>query len=110
MTRTREDGSPAATGIFASFGAPGFMRAWLGAAFFALGVWTERLAIGWFVLDETGSVFLAALSLGDPLDPQSRTRAGRWRRLGSGAARPRADGDGAGASGRRCPYVASRTS
>ena len=64
MTRTREDGSAPATGIFASFGAPGFMRAWLGAAFFALGVWIERLAIGWFVLDETGSVFLAALSLG----------------------------------------------
>ena len=35
---------------------------WLGAVLFGLGIWMERLAIGWFVLDETGSVFLAALS------------------------------------------------
>lgn len=35
---------------------------WLGAVLFGFGMWMERLAIGWFVLDETGSVFLAALS------------------------------------------------
>ena len=28
----------------------------------AVGTWMERLAVGWFVLDTTGSVFLAALS------------------------------------------------
>lgn len=28
----------------------------------AFGTWMERLAVGWFVLDTTGSVFLAALS------------------------------------------------
>lgn len=49
-------------GFFASFAEPAFRTAWLGAVLFGLGVWMERLAIGWFVLNETGSVFLAALS------------------------------------------------
>ncbi|MCY4616809.1 MAG: MFS transporter, partial [Chloroflexi bacterium] len=63
MTVTREE-QAAAGGMFASFRAPGFMRVWVGAVLFALGIWMERLAVGWFVLDVTGSVFLAALSLG----------------------------------------------
>ena len=63
MTITRAEDT-AGGGMFASFRAPGFARAWLGAVCFALGIWIERLAIGWFVLDATGSVFLAALSLG----------------------------------------------
>ncbi len=50
--------------MFASFHAPGFRRVWLGAVLYALAIYTERLAIGWFVLDVTGSVLLAALSLG----------------------------------------------
>lgn len=49
-------------GLLASFDEPEFRKAWLGAVLFGLGMWMERLAIGWFVLDETGSVFLAALS------------------------------------------------
>ena len=63
MTTTRQDDT-ATAGMFDSFRAPGFLRAWVGAVLFALGIWIERLAIGWFVLDVTGSVFLAALSLG----------------------------------------------
>ena len=50
--------------MFASFHAPGFRRVWLGAVLFAFATYMERLVIGWFVLDVTGSVFLAALSLG----------------------------------------------
>ena len=49
-------------GVLASFHEPEFRKVWLGAVLFSLGMWMERLAIGWFVLDETGSVFLAALS------------------------------------------------
>ena len=53
-----------AGGAFAPFHTPGFRRVWLGAVLYALSLWTERLVIGWFVLDVTGSVLLAALSLG----------------------------------------------
>ena len=49
-------------GVFASFREPVFRTTWLGAVLFGLGVSMERLAVGWFVLDETGSVLLAALS------------------------------------------------
>jgi MFS family permease len=48
--------------MLASFDEPEFRTVWFGAVLFGLGMWMERLAIGWFVLDETGSVFLAALS------------------------------------------------
>lgn len=54
--------SPARPGLLSSFEEPEFRKVWLGAVLFGLGMWMERLAIGWFVLDETGSVFLAALS------------------------------------------------
>jgi MFS family permease len=50
------------SGVLASFAEPDFRRAWLGAVLFGLGMWMEQLAIGWFVLNETDSVFLAALS------------------------------------------------
>jgi len=36
---------------------------WTAAVLFALGQWMERVAIGWFVLDVTGSVFLTAASV-----------------------------------------------
>src|SRR5262245_51090260 len=39
-----------------------FRRAWLAAIVDGFGTGIERLAVGWFVLDATGSVFLAALS------------------------------------------------
>ena len=48
--------------MLASFEERDFRRIWLGAVLFGLGMWSERLAIGWFVLDETGSVLLAATS------------------------------------------------
>ena len=54
--------APGKPGVLASFEEAEFRKAWLGAVLFGLGMWMERLAIGWFVLDETGSVFLAALS------------------------------------------------
>mgnify|MGYP001238210424 CR=1 FL=1 len=50
------------SGLVASFAEPDFRKVWFGAVLFALGMWIERLAIGWFVLDQSGSVFLAALS------------------------------------------------
>ena len=64
MARPIEGQTTAGSGVFASFREPAFRRVWFGAVLFALGIWTERLAVGWFVLDVTGSVFLAALSLG----------------------------------------------
>lgn len=39
-----------------------FRRLCLATYVDAFGTWMERLAVGWFVLDTTGSVFLAALS------------------------------------------------
>jgi MFS family permease len=39
-----------------------YRRLVIGAVLFALGQWMERLAIGWFVFDTTGSVFLTALA------------------------------------------------
>lgn len=50
------------SGLLASFAESEFRKVWFGAVLFALGMWIERLAIGWFVLDQSGSVFLAALS------------------------------------------------
>ncbi len=41
---------------------PAFRRAWLAAVLDGFGTGIERLAVGWFVLDATGSVFLTALS------------------------------------------------
>ena len=64
MARAAEVSGAAAGGAFASFRAPGFRRVWFGAVLFSLGLWIERLVVGWFVLDVTGSVLLAALSLG----------------------------------------------
>jgi MFS family permease len=49
-------------GFLASFEEPEFRKVWLGAVLFGLGMWMERLATGWFVLEVTGSVFVAALS------------------------------------------------
>lgn len=41
---------------------PAFRRLCTATYIDAFGTWMERLAVGWFVLDTTGSVFLAALS------------------------------------------------
>ena len=64
MARAVGVSGAAAGGMFASFHAPGFRRVWLGAVLFALATYMERLIMRWFVLDVTGSVLLAALSLG----------------------------------------------
>ena len=45
-----------------ALGFPAFRRIWLAAVLDGFGNWMERLAVGWFVLHVTGSVFLAALS------------------------------------------------
>ncbi len=39
-----------------------YRRFWYASAVLAFGFWMERLAVGWLVLDTTGSVFLTALS------------------------------------------------
>ena len=44
-----------------AFNAPQFPLLWGSSALFAVAQWMERTAVGWFVLDETGSVFLTAL-------------------------------------------------
>jgi MFS family permease len=49
-------------GVARSLRYPAFRRLWAAAVLLALPQWMERLAVGWFVLDTTGSVFLAALS------------------------------------------------
>ncbi|MBM3140670.1 MAG: MFS transporter [Chloroflexi bacterium] len=45
-----------------ALGFPEFRRLWFGGVLDGLANWMERLAVGWLVLAETGSVFLAALS------------------------------------------------
>ena len=49
-------------GPLAPFGIPSFRRLWAAGVLFSLGQVMERTAIGWFVLDATGSVFLTALA------------------------------------------------
>ena len=45
-----------------AMGHPAFRRLCVASYLDSFGTWAERLAVGWFVLDTTGSVFLAALS------------------------------------------------
>jgi MFS family permease len=49
-------------GLLASFDEPEFQKVWGSAVLFGLGLWAERVAMGWFVLDATGSVLLTTLS------------------------------------------------
>ena len=49
-------------GLLASFAEREFRKVWGSAVLFGLGMWAERVAVGWFVLDTTESVFLTALS------------------------------------------------
>ena len=44
------------------FAVPGYARLWAGAVLFALGAWTERVAIGWYVFDKTDSAFITAMA------------------------------------------------
>ena len=45
---------------FAAFDYPAFRLVWLSSNFVALGLWAERLAVGWLVLERTDSVLLSA--------------------------------------------------
>jgi len=45
-----------------SLGYSSYRRLWAAGLLFGFGNWMQRLTIGWLVLDETGSVFLTALS------------------------------------------------
>ena len=45
---------------FAAFEYPAFRLLWFSANFVALGIWAERLAVGWLVLEQTNSVLLSA--------------------------------------------------
>ena len=44
----------------AAFSYPSFRLLWFSANFVALGIWAERLAVGWLVLEQTDSVLLSA--------------------------------------------------
>lgn len=48
--------------ITEAFTAQGFVYLWTGSAVFSFAQWMERTAVSWLVLEETGSVFLTALS------------------------------------------------
>ncbi len=41
---------------------PGYRRLWTAGLLLGFGNWMQRLTIGWLVLDQTGSIFLTALS------------------------------------------------
>ena len=45
---------------FAAFKYPAYRLLWFSANFVALGIWAERLAVGWLVLEQTDSVLLSA--------------------------------------------------
>ncbi len=45
---------------FAAFEYPAYRLLWFSANFVALGIWAERLAVGWLVLEQTDSVLLSA--------------------------------------------------
>lgn len=44
----------------AAFSYPSYRLLWFSANFVALGIWAERLAVGWLVLEQTESVLLSA--------------------------------------------------
>ena len=50
------------TGPLRSLHNPAFRWLWTSGLLFGFGNWMQRLTIGWLVLDQTGSVFLPALS------------------------------------------------
>lgn len=59
---TTEAAAPRPARMLDALREPAFRRLCLANYTDAAGTWMERLAVGWFVLDTTGSVFLAALS------------------------------------------------
>ena len=55
-------GLPGRISAIRSLGYPNYRRLWAAGLLLGFGNWMQRLTIGWLVLDETGSVFLTALS------------------------------------------------
>ncbi|MEX2445910.1 MAG: MFS transporter [Dehalococcoidia bacterium] len=51
------------------FAIPAYRRLWLAAVAIAFSMWLERLAVGWLVLDRTGSPLLAALTFAVRMAP-----------------------------------------
>ncbi|MQC18583.1 MAG: MFS transporter [Chloroflexi bacterium] len=51
------------------FSARGFRPLWGGAVLFALGGWMERVAVGWYVFDQTDSAFITALATAAHIAP-----------------------------------------
>lgn len=62
MNSARDEVAPAPVSALGAVRVPAFRRLCAASYTDAVGTWMERLAVGWFVLDTTGSVFLAALS------------------------------------------------
>ena len=58
------------SGAISSFSYPLYRRIWATSVVFALGNWGERLAVGWVVLNETGSIFLTAATFAVRQAPQ----------------------------------------
>src|SRR5690606_7069526 len=52
---------PAST--FAPFRIPDFRAVWLGAVLYTVAQWGERVAVGWFVFDQTDSAFITAATI-----------------------------------------------
>lgn len=44
----------------APFRSPGYLAVWLGALGYSFGLWSQRVAIGWYVFDATDSAFITA--------------------------------------------------
>lgn len=55
--------------IVEPFSAPGFRALWSGAVLFALGGWMERVAVGWYVFDQTDSAFITAIATAAHIAP-----------------------------------------
>ena len=55
--------------IVEPFSVSGFRPLWVGAVLFALGAWTERVAVGWYVFDRTDSAFLTAIATAAHIAP-----------------------------------------
>ncbi len=49
---------------FTAFSYPAYRLVWLNSSFVAFGVWAQRLATGWLVLEQTDSVLLSAATIG----------------------------------------------
>ncbi len=56
--------------LLAAFSHPGFTPLWVAAVLFYLALALEQVAVGWLVLDETGSAFLTAMAFAVRVVPE----------------------------------------